>query len=232
MDIPRHFTGNLNFVQSIFSGVNPNVGLASYLKFRILRLDDAKAYDMTGGTFITPPATWSAWSTAEASVSALHANAGHLYVARHAILDGSGNPWARGSYKAMIRALTGVGSGVDGQVAEVDFTVGLFQDRHLAQSTVYDGTQLHLQLWVEEAGVFQNDYTQLTGLALTQVGGSQVAYVGTVNGSGGVFTPSAITVTLNAHTAYVLSATAVVPYAGSTNSGTLTFPLRVGLVRP
>ena len=209
-DVARNASISLPVDVLLFDGETPWSGQAANLTMRVLCLDNGYGLDTADNTFRAAPAS------PDVSMVAYEAVAHNYY----AVL--SPGSWPRGHYRARI-------THTGGQEFAYDFSVGLQQDLRLGFSGAYNGTVLTLSAWVEENGVVQTDYTALNSCKILDSAGSQLADLGNLTPTNGVFkvTP---TITLVQSTNYIFACTAVV--AGPATVANYQFPLRVGLARP
>jgi hypothetical protein len=204
----------------LFDGVNGLTGQgqggADLVKVMVLRLGDGKCLDGTDGTFKTY-AQLAHPADLMHGMQEVEANARPgLY---RKIFSGYAG-WSRGHYQATV-----VDSRQNGQLYVRDFDLGLHALRGLGHSVVYTGSQLKMQLWVEENGQVQADYTALASCRILGPDGEVVTggNLGALSPTNGVFSVNA-TIWLQEATNYVFECMAQVDGLG--------FPLRLGLARP
>lgn len=228
MDIPRHYSGNLYQMVNLLSGGTPRTGEGSSLQLSIFRLHDGYVYDATEGGFVARgSATNYQFAMSQITTTGILAS---LYKVSVAFTDTNENnaKWQRGHYVAGIR------HSVTGEEWWEPFTVGVSTPKRLGHTLVYDGTNIDLNLWVEEDGVVQTDYISLRNTAITSADGTEVLSLSVLTPSdltdafGNSFRVTDQAVTLNAGTQYLLSCNARVMIDGANAD----FPLRIGLVRP
>jgi hypothetical protein len=212
--LPRQTSFKLPVDIALFSGSSQLTGVAADLSMRLICLDNGYTLDQTDGVFRTSPAipafTMSPYTD-------------YPYDYFTVLTEAS---WPRGNYRALIR------NSVTLAEYTYDFTLGLFVNRSLGYSVIYDGMSLNLSAWVEENGVAQTDYIALNNCNILNSTGTVIA--GGTLGNNTVSTAGVFnfnpTVTLAATTNYIFTADAVV--AGPATISNYTYTIRIGFARP
>ncbi len=213
---PRNSTVPVPIDVPLFDGINQLTGQAGNLSLRVICLENGYTLDNADGVFRTsaasPTQSVSAWADYAYDYSL--------------VIQPDLSKWARGHYRATIRHST------SGREFDFDFTLGLFVPRALGYSAVYDGSNLNLSVWVEELGIVQTDYTQLSNCKILSSTGTVISggNLGTKTASADGTFNFVAAVNLLPVTNYIFTADAVAPApAGRSN---YSFTLRVGLARP
>jgi hypothetical protein len=225
---PRNVSVTIPFPVLAFNPSAPSSpwsGEAAHTTTRVMCLDNSYEYDFTNALFAATPAGSSTGSVACPTKTGGSGNAwNNTYIESLDV-----GTWPRGHYVVQI-----INDGTDAsgnqQVWSQDFSVGVYLQRGLGYSAVYDGATLTVAAWVEENGETQTDYLSMTGAKIYNADGSILATL-TDNTTpvNGIFTFEA-TVGLTAQTAYVLEVIAAV--AGPATLGNWQFKLRTGIARP
>lgn len=214
---PRNSTVPVPIDVPLFDGINQLTGQAGNLTLRIICLENGYTLDNADGVFRTSPATptqsLAAWTDYPYDYAA--------------VIQPDLTKWARGHYRAVVR------NSANGREFDYDFTLGMFVPRGLGYSAVYDGSTLNLSVWVEELGVVQTDYIQLSNCKILSSTGTVITggNLGTNNSpsADGTFHFAAV-VALQPVTNYIFTADAVV--AAPAGRSNYSYTLRVGLARP
>lgn len=212
--LPRNSTVPIPVDRPMFNGVIPLTGEAANMSLRIFCLENGYTLDNADGQFRTgaaqPTRTMAAY--------------GDYAYDYYSIVSQSN--WPRGTYRGIIHHST---SGLE---FDFDFTLGVFVSRQLGYTAIYDGTNLNLSVWVEEAGVAQTDFLSLSNCTITDCTGTPLTdgVLGTNSSpNDGIFNFQHA-VALAPVSNYIFKCDAAV--AGPTGLSNYSFNLRVGLARP
>lgn len=194
----------------MFDGFDPVPGQAPNMLTKVMCLDNGYTLD-ADGVFRQQPSmpylTMSAFSQYS-----------HIY--RCTLQP---HTWPRGHYRALVRHNTG-------QEWATEFTVGLYVDRRLNYSAVYDGEALSLSVWVEDNGDVQTDFQALTEVKILNANGTTIATLpNALSPNEGIFHVTG-TIPLAAGQNFIFDCKAVAP--GPDGLNPFTFSLRIGFARP
>jgi len=225
---PRNASVTIPFPVLAFNPASPSSpwsGESAHMTTRVMCLDNSYEFDFTNSVFAATPSGASTGSVTCPTKTGGSGNAwNNAYVESLNV-----GVWPRGHYVVQIID-DGTDSSGNQQVWSQDFSVGMYLQRSLGYSAVYDGATLTVAAWVEENGEVQTDYLSMTAATIYNSDGSILTTLtNNTTPVNGIFNFEA-TVGLTAQTAYVLEALAAV--AGPATGSNWQFKLRTGMARP
>lgn len=209
LHVARNPTVRLPIDVPMFDGYAPMSGEADNLSVRIMCMDNGYTQDIDGVFKLNAAAPFKSMTP--------YSKYSNIYG-----LTLSPGSFLRGHYRAIT-------THTSGQVWYADFGVGLFVDRKLAYSAVYDGVSIRMSAWVEENGDAQTDFTWIRNVCIKDMSGNIVSVFDDVAGSDGLFVVQ-FSAELLANHNYFFECLAEVP--GPDTCPPYHFPLRVGMARP